>query len=267
MTLHIRFFSLDTFKYFPGASLATQRSPGKNPDMSNDINVKFLGHSAFSIQYSEWNLLIDPFITGNPAAEEASVDAEELNPTHIILTHGHGDHLGDTVNIAERTGCEVITTFECANYLKEKGLEKVADLGIGGGRNFPFGRVKFTIAHHSSSAPDGTYMGNPAGVLIRIGGKLIYHAGDTALTYEMKLLGEMNEIDLALLPIGDNYTMDARDAVKAVEFIDPDVAIPMHYDTFPVVEADPEVFRKGVEEQGKKCVILEPGESFSMEAE
>ena len=232
--------------------------------MSSEIHLTFLGHSAFSIKYGEWHLLIDPFITGNPASAFASMSRPALDPTHIILTHGHGDHLGDTIAIAERTGAEIITTFECANYIKGKGLENVADLGIGGGRNFPFGRVKFTIAHHSSSAPDGTYMGNPAGVLLFIGGKTIYHAGDTALTYEMKLLGEMNQVDVALLPIGDNYTMDARDAVKAVEFINPSVAIPMHYNTFPIVEADPEVFRAGVEAQGKQGVILNPGETFSI---
>ena len=233
--------------------------------MSSKIHLTFLGHSAFNIRYGEWNILIDPFITGDPAAEGASIEAEDFNPTHIILTHGHGDHLGDTISIAERSGAEVIATFECANYLKKKGLEKVADMGIGGGRNFPFGRIKFTIAHHSSSAPDGTYMGNPAGVLVTIGGKTIYHAGDTALTYDMTLLGEMHDVAVALLPIGDNYTMDVRDAIRAVEFVDPAVAIPMHYNTFEVIEADPEVFREGVEKLGKEAVILNPGETWSLE--
>ena len=235
--------------------------------MSSDIRLTFLGHSAFTIEFEEWNIVIDPFITGNPSAEAVSIRADALNPSHIILTHGHGDHLGDTIDIANRTGAEVITTFECANYLKGSGLENVADLGIGGGRNFSFGRVKFTIAHHSSSAPDGTYMGNPAGALIEIGSKIIYHAGDTALTLDMKLLGEMYKVDVAILPIGDNYTMGVRDAVKAVEFIDPKIAVPMHYNTFPVIQADPEEFRVGVEGLGKRAEILVPGESFSIATE
>ncbi|MCE2504395.1 MAG: metal-dependent hydrolase [Chlorobi bacterium] len=231
------------------------------------MRLTFLGHSAFTIEYGEWSLLIDPFITGNPSAESASIKSDTLNPTHIILTHGHGDHLGDTMEIARRTGAEVIATFECANYLKANGLESVADLGIGGGRNFSFGRVKFTIAHHSSSAPDGTYMGNPAGALIDIGGKTIYHAGDTALTLDMKLLGEMYDVHVAIFPIGDNYTMDVRDAIKAVEFVDSAVAVPMHYNTFPVIQADPEEFRAGVEGLGKKAETPAPGESFFISAE
>lgn len=226
--------------------------------MSSDIRLTFLGHSAFRIEHEDFRILIDPFITGNPAA---TTDADELEPNYIILTHGHGDHLGDTIEIAQRTSATVITTFETANYLKKHGLEDVIDLGIGGGRTVPFGHVKFTIAHHGSCAPDGTYTGAAAGALLTIGGRIIYHAGDTALTYDMKLLGEMYEVDVALLPIGDNYTMGIRDALKAVEFVNPRIAIPMHYNTFPVIRVDPEEFRAGVEAQGKECVILSPGES------
>lgn len=230
--------------------------------MQSDIRILFHGHSAFQIDHKSWCVLIDPFITGNPVA---TIEAATLNPTHIILTHGHGDHLGDTIEIAIRTGATVITTYEVANYLKAHGLENVADLGVGGGRNFEFGRVKFTIAHHGSAAPDGTYMGAAAGALITIGGKTLYHAGDTALTLDMKLLGEMHSVDVAMLPIGDNYTMDVVDAIKAVEFVNPKVAIPMHYDTFPIVQADPEAFRAGVEALGKQGVILKPGEEFVVE--
>lgn len=230
--------------------------------MESDIRLTFFGHSAFQITYADWRILIDPFITGNPAA---TTGAEGMDPNFIILTHGHGDHLGDTVELAKRTGATVITTFEAANYLKGKGLEYVIDLGIGGGRAVEFGHVKFTIAHHGSCAPDGTYTGAAAGVLLTIGGKEIYHAGDTALTYDMKLLAEMHSVDVAILPIGDNYTMGVRDAVKAVEFVNPRVAIPMHYNTFPIIQVDPEEFRAGVEAQGKTCVILAPGESWVVE--
>lgn len=226
--------------------------------MDSDVRLTFLGHSAFQIDHAAWKILIDPFITGNPAA---AVKADALEPTHIILTHGHGDHLGDAVDIAGRTGATVIATFEVANYVKEKGIEYVLDLGVGGGRSVDFGHVKFTVAHHSSSF-EGRYMGVAAGVLVGVGGKVIYHAGDTGLTYDMKLLGEMHTIDAALLPIGDNYTMGVRDAIRAVEFVNPAVAIPMHYNTFPVIQADPEEFRAGVRELGKECAILAPGEDY-----
>lgn len=230
--------------------------------MASDVRLTFLGHSAFQIEHADWRILIDPFLTDNPSA---SVEADALKPNFILLTHGHGDHLGDTVNIAKRTGATVITTFEVANYLKEQGLEYVIDLGIGGGRDVEFGHVKCTIAHHGSSAPDGRYMGAAAGMLVSIGGKVIYHAGDTALTYDMKLLGEMHSVDVALLPIGDNYTMGVRDAIKAVEFVNPRAAIPMHYNTFPIIQVDPEEFRSGVEALGKNGIILAPGESWSVE--
>lgn len=231
--------------------------------MERDIRLTFHGHSAFQIDHGEWSFLIDPFITGNPVA---TADADALNPTHILLTHGHGDHLGDTIEIAKRTGAQVISTFEVINYLKKQGLENVADLAVGGGRNFDFGRIKFTIAHHGSAAPDGTYLGTAAGILLNIGGRTIYHSGDTALTLDMKLLGEMHSIDVAMLPIGDNYTMGVTDALKAVEFVNPRTAIPMHFNTFPVVEADPNEFKAGVEAQGKECVILSPGESWTLAA-
>lgn len=232
--------------------------------MSQSITIRFHGHSAFEITCGEWNLLIDPFIDDNP---KAVVKADELNPTHILLTHGHGDHLGDTIEIAKRTDAQVITTFEPANYLKEKGLENVADQGIGGGADYDFGHVKFTIAHHGSAAPDGTYMGAPAGVLITLGGRKLYHAGDTALTYDMKLLGEMHTIDVAMLPIGDHYTMGVDDAIKALEFIDPKIAIPMHYNTFPPVKADPNRFAEGGRQLGVEVHILEPGDITSIECD
>ena len=231
--------------------------------MHNTLTITYHGHSAFQIDWQEWSILIDPFITGNP---QATVAAEALQPSHIIVTHGHGDHLGDTIEIAKRTGAQVITTYEVANYVKGKGAEDVVDLGVGGGRDVPFGRVTFTIAHHGSSAPDGTYMGAAAGVIIEIGEMEIYHAGDTALTYDMKLLAELHDIRLAMLPIGDNYTMGIRQAIKAVEFIDPDIVVPMHFNTFEPITVDPEEFRAGVEPLGVEVIIPSPGESFQLSA-
>lgn len=231
--------------------------------MPDNITIHFHGHSCFAIDHGPHRLMIDPFLTGNPAAR---LEAESVNPTHIILTHGHGDHLGDTVDIAGRTGAQVIATFELANYLKDQGLEDVLDLGVGGGRDVDFGRVKFTIAHHGGAGPDGRYLGSAAGVVVTIGGREIYHAGDTALTYDMKLLAEMHSIAVAMVPIGDNYTMGLRDAIKAIEFVRPDVAIPMHYNTFDLIEVDPEEFAAGVRALGVDGVILEPGESYSLEA-
>ena len=231
--------------------------------MPDNITIQFHGHSCFAIEHGSFRLLIDPFITGNPVA---TVEADALDPTHIILTHGHGDHLGDAVDIARRTGAQVITTFELANYLKEEGLDDVLDMGVGGGRSVDFGHVKFTIAHHGGAGPDGRYLGAPAGVIVTIGGREIYHAGDTALTLDMKLLAEMHAIAVAIVPIGDNYTMGVRDAIKAIEFVRPGVAIPMHYNTFELIEADPEKFSEGVRALGVDGVVLDPGESYRLEA-
>jgi L-ascorbate metabolism protein UlaG (beta-lactamase superfamily) len=152
---------------------------------------------------------------------------------------------------------------ELANYCSSKGFN-AHNMHIGGSYKFEFGRVKFTIAHHGSMTPDGTYAGEPAGVILSIDGKIIYHTGDTGLFYDMKLIGEMNEIDYMLLPIGDNFTMGITDAAKAVEFVSPKVAIPMHYNTFPVIKADPNEFKKLVESKGFKCKVMEFGEEISL---
>jgi len=228
--------------------------------MPSPIKLTFLGHSAWQIAHGEHSILIDPFITGNP---KATLSADDLNPTHIVLTHAHGDHLGDTEGIAKRTKAQVITTFEVANYLEARGCENTVGMGIGGAAQFGFGQVKFTIAHHSASAPDGSYCGNPAGVLLMIDGRTIYHAGDTGLFLDMKLIGERHKPDVALLPIGDFYTMGIDDAVAAVEFLRPRLTIPMHYNTFPPIAADPERFRTELTARGFECAILDPGQSHT----
>ena len=218
----------------------------------------FLGHSCFLVEHDETRLIIDPFLTGNPQAE---AKPEDINVDYVLLTHGHGDHLGDSVEIAKSNDATIIAPFELANYCEEQGC-KVHPMHIGGAHNFPFGRVKLTIAHHGSALPDGRYAGNPCGFLVTIGGQTMYHPGDTGLFYDMKLIGEMNTIDLAVLPIGDNFTMGITDALKAVEFLQPKSVIPMHYKTFDVIDADPEEFVEKVMEMGINAVVLKVGESF-----
>ena len=224
------------------------------------IELTYYGHACFGIKGQGVTLLIDPFLTGNSLA---AISAEEVEADYILVSHGHSDHLGDTVAIARRTGATVIANYEIATYCQKQGL-KVHDLHLGGGWDFPFGRIKLTIAHHGSSFPDGSYAGNPCGFLIQIEGKTIYDAADTGLFYDMKLIGEEG-IDVAILPIGDNYTMGPEDALRAVKLLEPKVVIPMHYNTFDVIRQDPLSFAKRVEaETEAKCVVLEPGQSYTL---
>ncbi|MBZ0178586.1 MAG: metal-dependent hydrolase [Melioribacteraceae bacterium] len=225
------------------------------------MKLRYFSHSAFQITSDSGKIiLIDPFITGNPTSP---VKAEELKADFIILTHAHGDHIGDAFSIADKEKTLFICVNELANYCADKGF-KAHNMHIGGGYNFEFGRVKFTIAHHGSLTPDNHYGGEPAGVIISMDGKTIYHTGDTGLFLDMKLIGEINKIDYMMLPIGDNFTMGISDAVKAVEFVNPAVAIPIHYNTFPVIEADPYEFKSKVEAIGKKAMVLEFGQEIEL---
>ena len=224
------------------------------------VEVTGYGHACFSIVGGGATLLTDPFLTGNPLA---AATADEVSADYILVSHAHGDHLGDAVPIAKRTGATIIANFEIATYCGNEGAN-AHPLHIGGGRDFPFGRVKLTIAHHGSSFPDGSYGGNPAGFLLTLEGKKIYHACDTGLFYDMKLIGEEG-IDLAILPIGDNFTMGPEDALKAVEFIEPKIVVPVHYDTFEVIEQDPHAFARMVEaETSARCMVLKPGDSLTL---
>lgn len=222
------------------------------------LKLKYLSHSAFQIIDAENDIIIDPFLTGNP---KAITKAEDIKSNFIVLTHGHGDHLGDTIKIAEQNNATVIAVNELANYLKNKGIN-AHNMHIGGAYNFPFGKLKFTIAHHGSADDNGFYLGNPAGVVIGMNGINIYHTGDTGLFYDMKLIGEMNKIDVMLAPIGDNFTMGIDDAVKAAQFVHPKLVIPMHYNTFPVIEQDPAEFKDKIEALGLKCKIMQIDEEI-----
>jgi L-ascorbate metabolism protein UlaG (beta-lactamase superfamily) len=206
-------------------------------------------------------LLTDPFLTGNPLAP---VRADQVDADFILVSHGHGDHVGDGVAIAKRTGATVISNYEIQNWFVGQGVENVHPQHIGGGYDYDWGRVKLTIAHHGSMLPDGTYGGNPTGFLFYIEGKKIYHACDTGLFYDMKLIGEEG-VDLAILPIGDNFTMGPDDALRAAKLIEPAQVIPIHYNTFDVIKQDPHAWARRVEsETSAKVVVMKPGDSLEL---
>ncbi len=225
--------------------------------------LTYHAHASYSLSDGNHDLLFDPFITGNPLA---TVSADDLNPDYILLTHGHSDHIGDAVPVARRCGATIIASFELANYCEAQGAA-THDLGIGGSHAFPFGRVKLTQATHSSSVTtdDGTivYLGNPAGIIVDFDGKTIYNTGDTGLFGDMALIGRMEKPDVVIMPIGDNYTMGIDDAVEAVRMIGAGTVIPVHYNTFPVIEQDPAEFVEKVGDLAR-CVVLKPGESVTL---
>jgi L-ascorbate metabolism protein UlaG (beta-lactamase superfamily) len=225
------------------------------------IKITWYSHDCFLIETNGTRLLTDPFLTGNALAP---VRADEVEADYILVSHGHSDHLGDTLAIAKRTGATVISNFEIQNWVAGQGVENVHPQHIGGGHDYPWGRLKLTIAHHGSGLPDGSYGGNPAGFLFYLEGKKIYHACDTGLFYDMKLIGEEG-IDLAMLPIGDNFTMGPDDAVRAVELIAPRRVVPIHYDTFDVISQDPRTFAAKVHQQTQAdVVVMEPGQTLEL---
>jgi L-ascorbate metabolism protein UlaG (beta-lactamase superfamily) len=221
------------------------------------VDVRFLGQACFELTAGGTTVLTDPFLTGNPLA---AASADEVSPDVILLTHGHGDHLGDTVDIAKRTGATVLAIVELANEIAGAGVENVKDPNFGGAIAFDWGWVKLVPAWHNAVSPSGTAHMS-AGLLIHIGDRLVYHLGDTCLFSDMQLIARRGDkVDLALVPIGGHYTMDRFDAVTACEFIDPAEVIPCHYNTFPPIEADAEAFKSDVQNAGfSQVVVLEPG--------
>ena len=217
------------------------------------MDIRWLGHSAFELTHDGVTVLVDPFLTGNP---KATASADELQADVILLTHGHGDHLGDTVAIAKRTGATVQAITEIANELSQEDIE-VVDANIGGTATYPWGSVRLTQAFHTSTTPKGT-ASVPAGLVVEMGRRTIYFAGDTGLFSDMALPGRRKKIDIAVLPIGGHYTMDRHDAVVAAELVGADTVIPCHYDTFPPIQTDVEAFKADVEAAGHaKVVVLE----------
>ena len=224
--------------------------------------IQYLGHSSFLVSEGHTSILFDPFLTGNP---KASCSADDLNPTAILLTHGHSDHLGDAIPISKRTGATIVAAFELAMYCGNEGAN-FHPMGIGGKRQFDWGTVKLVQAFHSSSiqTDDGfIYAGMPSGIILEFGGKTLYHAGDTGLFSDLQLIGRRHQPDLALLPIGDNFTMGIDDAVEATIMIQPKAVIPMHYNTFDLIEVDAEEFKSKLADQAVECHVLNPGDNHS----
>ena len=220
------------------------------------------GHATLGLETDGHKILIDPFFSGNPSA---SASADEVEADYILVSHGHGDHVGDTLDIVSRTGATVIANFEIVNWLGNQGVEKTHPQHLGGGFTHPFGYLKLTLALHGSALPDGTYGGNPAGFLLTTNdGKKIYMAQDTGLFGDMSLIGDEG-IDLAVLPIGDNFTMGPDDALRAVKLIRPKVVIPIHYNTWELIAQDAKNWASRVEKETEtKVVVLNPGENFSL---
>lgn len=228
------------------------------------MHLTYLSHSCFLVETSTHRLIIDPFLTGNPLAK---TKADDVECDFVIVTHGHDDHMADAVSIARRTGATIIANFEVALTCASRGAKNIHPMNPGGAWQAPFGRVKMTIAHHSSSTQTDNgflYLGNPCGVLITADGKTLYHAGDTALFLDMKLIGELNNIDVAMVPIGDNFTMGIDDAAIAVDFLKAKMAIPMHYNTFDLIKVDPNAFASKVQSIGAHAKVMGVGEKIEI---
>ena len=220
--------------------------------------VQWLGHACLLFESDGKHILVDPFLTGNPAA---AVKADQVPADFILISHGHGDHVGDAIAIARRTGATVICNYEISEWLQKQGLTKVHGQQHGGGHNYAFGRVKLTLAFHGSMLPDGSYGGNPAGFLVTFNdGRKVYDAADTGLFGDMRLIGEEG-IDLAILPLGDNYTMGPDDALRAVKLIQPKKVLPIHYNTWDLIAQDANAWAARVrKETSAEPVVLKPGE-------
>jgi L-ascorbate metabolism protein UlaG (beta-lactamase superfamily) len=224
-----------------------------------NMKVIYYGHSCFGVQIAGRSLLFDPFITGNELAR--GVDAGKIPADYILISHGHADHMADAADIAKRTGATIISNYEITVWFNKQGWQKTHPLNHGGGHQFDFGRVQLVNAIHSSSLPDGAYGGNPGGFVVRTAEGNFYYSGDTALTMDMKLIGESTPLKFAALCIGDNFTMGIEDAVKAADFVHCEEILGLHYNTFAPIQIDKTAAVKMFEAAGKRLHLLAPGES------
>lgn len=228
------------------------------------VSLTYYGHSTVLLTVDDHRILVDPFLA--PHNPVATVTAEQVEADFILVTHGHGDHCADAVAVAKRTNALVISGVEVAAWMTAKGVQKTHGLNLGGAHSFPFGRVKMTIAHHSSVMPDGASGGNPGGFLLHLNsGHDIYISGDTALTYDMRLIGDAGGVDLALLCIGDNFTMGPDDAVTAAQFVQAKHVVPVHYNTYPVIVQDGQAFAETLRRSAEiECTVMAPGDVLDL---
>ena len=226
------------------------------------MKFSYYGHACFAIEAGGKKLLFDPFITPNPLAKE--IDVKKVEADFILLSHGHGDHVADVIDIAKRTGAQIIAPFETGEWFEKKGVKNVQSMNHGGATKTDFGRVKLTAAIHSSSMPDGSYGGSPCGFVVETRDGNFYYSGDTALTYDMKLIGEQTKLNFAVLPIGDFFTMGIDDALRAAEFVGAKKIVGVHYDTFPPIEIDHDAVLKAARSAGKELLLPKIGETIEL---
>ena len=226
------------------------------------MQITYFGHASFLIEIGGSSILFDPFITGNPLA--TGIDITTIHPDFILVSHGHQDHVLDVEAIAKQSDATLISTFEVASWFEKKGVTNVVGMNHGGAVDLPFGSLQVVNAIHSSSLPDGTYGGNPAGFVIASEGRRVYYSGDTALTYDMRLIGEDGAVDPAFLCIGDHFTMGVQDAVKAANFVQSKRVVGMHYDTFPPIEIDKEKAQEVFAQEGIELILPVIGKKFEI---
>jgi len=226
------------------------------------MKFTYYGHACFAVQAGGKSILFDPFISPNPLAKK--IDVSKVAADFILVSHGHGDHVADVVEIAKRTGAKVIAPFEVGSWFENKGVKNVQSMNHGGAAQLDFGRIKLTSAIHSSSMPDGSYGGNPAGFVVESSDGNFYYSGDTALTFDMKLIGEATRLDFAVFPIGDFFTMGIDDAVRAAEFVAAKKIVGVHYDTFPPIKLDHEAAMKTAQAAGKELLLPAIGETIDI---